>query len=341
MSDSNGYASNALPLVLKISSGKIHHFVIGLVALVVFACIWAVVIRLENWTFANMPINLPAFFSVTIAYTIFIARVIVNGHLRDFEKIKELTNMNDTEKIRTASELQSHGKLYLLTGIATVVGLFHAWLGNGVLYRLVTGIGKYTYFEIWMTFLIILIWVVITQACTVFVRNLKLFAAIIRKTEINLLHTEELTVFLLTGIRSTLAFAGTYALFPLIGISSFRDMFFNPAILIFIPLILAMILIPLMPLRKKIKEAKQKELQLINQAIDGDRSSLQHSLIADSATGLNIIDLINYKKIISKTSEIPFNVPTAFRLLLYIIIPLLTWVAASLVDKIVVAILQA
>jgi len=181
---------------------------------------------------------------------------------------------------------------------------------------------------------------VITQACALFVRNLKLFAKITEHVKINLLHVEDLTVFLKTGVRSALAFIGTYALFPLLGISKFEDMLLNPAVFIFIPIILAMILIPLLPLRRKIKKAKDHALSLINAAIKDKSASLKDSLIAKDYANLNIVDLITYKKIILNTKEVPINIPIVFRLLLYIIIPLLTWIAASLVDKIIVAILK-
>ncbi len=328
------------PLILRLTSGKLNHFAVGFIFLLLLAIVWRLVIYMEGWSISNKSLNLAVFFSVTISYTIIITRVIINGHLKDFDQIKLLTNLSKDKLCELRHTLQHQGSLGKLTLIAGFVGLLHSAIGSGPFYDLLTLTPRYLYFDIWMTLLIAGIWMVITQACAIFVRNLKLFAKITEHVNIDLLNIEDLTVFLKTGVRSTLAFIGTYALFPLIGLPNFKDMFLNPAIFIFIPLIMVMILIPLLPLRKKIKHAKDLELELINKAIKGDKESLRHSHISSDLKNINIIDLIAYKKIIIGIKEIPFNIPIAFRLLLYIIIPLLTWVAASLVDKIVVAILN-
>ncbi len=80
---------------------------------------------------------------------------------------------------------------------------------------------------------------------------------------------------------------------------------------------------------------------LINRGIDGDIEALQKSRISGQFDKLNVIDLISCKKIIQGVKELPINIPVVLRILFYIIIPLLTWVAVSLVDKIVVALLDA
>lgn len=329
-----------VPLILRLTSGKLNHYIVGIIVLSVLALIWRLILFLEGWHSFTSSINLIIFFSVTISYTIVITRIILIGHLKDFDQICKLTTYTDQEKEQLKGKLYNPGSLGKLTAIATVVGLTHSAIGMGPFYNLITFSSKFLHFDIWMTILIALIWMTITQACAVFVRNLKLFANISNHININLLNIENLTVFLKTGVRSTLAFIGTYALFPLIGFSKFEEMFLNPAIFIFIPLILAMILIPLIPIRKKIKAAKELELLIINSAIEGNKDALKKSQISHDLKDINIVDLLAYKKIILSIREIPFNVPIAFRFLFYIVIPLLTWIAASLVDKIVVAFLK-
>lgn len=328
------------PLILRLTNGRLNHYFVGIMVLVALALIWRLVIFLEGWQSFNSSINLIIFFSVTISYTIIITRVIVNGHLKDFEQINQLTNFSDEKKQQLRDALQKPGTLYGLTIVAAFVGIIHSALGKGPFYDIITLDFKYIYFDIWMTFLIALIWMTITQAGAIFIGSLKLFAGISKQIDVNLLNVEHLTVFLKAGIRSTLAFIGTYALFPLLGFSRFEDMFLNPAVFIFIPIIAAMILIPTIPIRKKIRMAKEKELNLINKALKGEKDCLKDSQISHDLQNINIIDLITYKKIILSIREIPFNVPIALRFLFYIIIPLLTWIAASLVDKIVVAILK-
>ena len=260
--------------------------------------------------------------------------------MRDFEQINQLTDFTEEKKQQLKDALQRPDSIYRLTIVAAFVGIIHSALGRGPFYNIITLNFKYIYFDIWMTFLIALIWMTITQAGAIFIGSLKLFAGISKQININLLNVEQLTVFLKAGIRSTLAFIGTYALFPLLGYSSFEDMFLNPAVFIFIPIIAAMILIPIIPIRKIIRMAIEEELNLFNRSLKGEKDCLKDSQISHDLHNINIIDLITYKKTIMSIKEIPFNVPIALRFLFYIIIPLLTWIAASLVDKIVVAILK-
>ena len=328
------------PVILRITTGRLNPYLSTLLLFLSLVAIWQLVTYLEGWSSIQPAFHLAVFFTVTITYAVMVTHFIIKGHQKDLAQIASLLPKQKDQLVNWNSYLQQYKSTLKLDLASVTMGLIHSAIGVGPFYRLLTMTSKYYFFDIWMTFLIVATWYVITQACALFVNNLRLFQQLVNICKIDILYTQKLTPFIRAGVRSTLAFIGTYALFPLLRFDDIKYLIFNPAILIFIPIVAAMILIPTLPLRRRIKNLKKKELELIEQALNGNKEAMSESRIASHISSLNIVDLLSYRKTIQNTKEIPVNVPIAFRFLLYILLPLLTWVAASLVDKIVVALLQ-
>ena len=151
--------------------------------------------------------------------------------------------------------------------------------------------------------------------------------------KIDLINLDKLMPLTKAGITSTLAFIGAYTFLFIEGIN-ISD-FDNPALFVLIPSIIALIATPLKGIRKRIIHAKQDEIRLIDRAIDWDKEALKASRLQNNLANINVIDLINYKKTIESLIEIPLIIPTASRFIFYLIIPLLIWIAGSIVDKVI------
>ena len=308
--------------------------------LLLLAGIWQLVSYLEGWSSLGSAFNLAVYFSVTITYTILITRVIVKGHEKDLLQLYPLLPEQQPGDETWMEQLRTYKTNRIPHAGAILAGIGHAMIGAGPLYRLLFLKSRYVLFDIWISILIILMWFFITQASALFIDNLRFFSQLVKKCEVDILYTNKLAPFLRAGIRSTLAFMGAYALFPLLRFDDLTYLLFNPAVLIFIPIVITMILIPVLPLRARIRTIRIKELELVEKAINGQREALDTTRLREEKQQLSIVDLITYKKIIHDIKDLPVSIPIAFRLMLYILLPLLTWVAASLVDKIVVALLQ-
>lgn len=333
-------STNTPPIVLRITQGRLNPYLVTALILAAFAGIWYLVSVFEGWKSLGSALNLAVFFSVTITYTILITHVIIKGHEKDLFQLTDQLPDRAAQYDKWLNQLhtyKNHNRLYI---VFICIGLGHAMIGRGPLFRLISMKSDYVLFDLWMTILIVMTWIVITQASTIFVGNLRFFARLVKEHEIDILFTHKLSPYIRAGVRSTLAFMGAYSLFPLLQINDIFYLLFNPALLVFIPIVIKMISIPILPLRKRIRELRSRELSLIENAINGDRQALKDSRLNAEMDDLNIVDLITYKNFLREIKDLPVNIPIAFRLLLYILLPVLTWVAASLVDKLVVAFLK-
>jgi hypothetical protein len=99
-------------------------------------------------------------------------------------------------------------------------------------------------------------------------------------------------------------------------------------------------LLPARGVRARIREAKQAELERLNAAIRGDPSMLSGSLIAARAEEVDLADLMAYRTYVESVREWPFDTPTLVRFVLYLAIPLGSWLGGALVERLLGAALD-
>ena len=92
-------------------------------------------------------------------------------------------------------------------------------------------------------------------------------------------------------------------------------------------------LLPMRGLRARILEAKQAEIAHVDAAIQGDPSGLAGSSIRTRADGLSLADLLAYREFVRSVSEWPFDAPMRARYLLYVAIPLGSWLGGAFVER--------
>ncbi len=93
-------------------------------------------------------------------------------------------------------------------------------------------------------------------------------------------------------------------------------------------------LIPLFPIRKRIREYKFQELEQIQQHLN-KLTSGKSNLEEDEEKVSALQPLFEYRREIRQVSEWPFDSPVFMRLLFYLTIPPLTWVGAALIERLV------
>ncbi len=318
------------PLLLKITSGRLHPLLVSAVLILFFYAILTVIYKIEGIQIIWSNYQKSTYSISAIAFIVYISRVIQNAHHKYFNDLLARAQLSKVEIEEKKNDFHNQKRLWVETLVAIMVGLGHAYFAS--LYRIVDGSSELVIYTSWTGLMIVLVWVLITQSNSIYIRNMILMNELSEKIEIDLLKLEQFMPLTKAGIISILAFMGAYSILFATGID-FNDLT-NPAIIALIPTILYMVYKPLKGINKRISKAKEKEVMLIDRAIEGDISALDHSRIGKNLDNINVIDLINYKKIIQNTLELPVNIPTASRFLFYLIIPFLTWVAASLVDKV-------
>ncbi len=95
----------------------------------------------------------------------------------------------------------------------------------------------------------------------------------------------------------------------------------------------AALLLPMRGVHGRIRETKRAELTRVNAAIRGDASALEASAIASRAKSVGLADLLAYREFIGSVQEWPFDAPTRLRFLLYLAIPLGSWLGGAFVER--------
>lgn len=321
-------------ILLKLTAGKIHSLLVATLLILALAAILSLIFELEGIAFVRNNYEFYALFGLVFIYIILITRFIHNAHEKDFHKLLSHADFNEDQRKEWAHKMADHRSQRAEILAAIAVGLLHAYLqGYG---RLFDGTSKFILYDIWGSLHIIILWVLITLSTSVFIRNMTLINELSREVAIDLLNMEKFMALTRSGVWSILAFIGAYSILFIRGLDDLSNInLADPAILVLGPSIFWMIRTPLKGFRKRVIKEKEKELTIIDAAIEGDHEVLKESRIGANLSNINVIDLISYRRIIQNTLEIPVNIPTASRFVFYLVLPLLTWIAASMVDKVV------
>ncbi|WP_420386615.1 hypothetical protein [Roseivirga sp.] len=317
------------PFLLRLTGGRIHPLLAGILASAVVFAIQSVIFLIEDIPFSWHNSTLTSYFTLTVGYLVFITRIIQSSHDKGFHKLWGQTTLSDSEKGEFERYFLQRGMSPYETVLSLGIGLTHAYFA--VFRVLLTEDIQFPIFIFYRGLQIALLWWLIWQVASTAIKNMTRLNELSRKVDIDLLNMDKLMPLTSSGIVSVLAFIGTYSLLFIEGVD-ISDLT-NPAIIVLIPSILWMIITPLKGVRKRVVQAKEEEIRLVDMAIEGDREALKSSRIGKNTDNINVVDLISYKKMIQTTFEIPINIPTASRFVFYLIIPFLTWVAASVVDK--------
>ena len=162
----------------------------------------------------------------------------------------------------------------------------------------------------------------------------------------------ELDLLDLRPLRPLVRLGLTHALLCVVGISivslAFLDQpaergeklaFQAGVIAVILAAALAALLMPLRSTHRLIASRKSQELDALRAAIRGDRGALAATGLADQAEKLSLADLIAYRDLIDAVHEWPIERGTILRIVLYLGIPVGSWVGGALVERMVEALL--
>jgi hypothetical protein len=98
-------------------------------------------------------------------------------------------------------------------------------------------------------------------------------------------------------------------------------------------IVVAAFLGPVLGIREQIVMAKKKELDWCDANIKKSRDQFKKQEIIDKGGPTPLGELIVYRQYVDDLSEWPFDVSTVLRLLLYLLIPLISWFGGALVER--------
>lgn len=154
-----------------------------------------------------------------------------------------------------------------------------------------------------------------------------------RLDRIDLLDLSSLTPFTRLGLSNALLVVGVLSIFSLMLIETGLR---GPMLLIGGPTLIVAALALLLPVRgvhQRIRQSKEAELRRINGAIATRRSMFENTE-ADHRRG-ELADLVAYRGLIEDVPEWPFTTSTYARLVLYMLIPAVSWGLGIFAEEIV------
>jgi len=322
-------ARSRQPLILRLTNVSLPPLLVGIFTSLFFIILQITVFEIEGIAHELEYYISTAYFTLTTGYLVFISRIIDNNHRKGLSRLLSFSKLGEDGKDEILSEFNDQRIPWREMLIPIVIGSIHAYFTG--FDEFLRGEVRFQILSIYRSSQIVIIWIMIWQSTSTYLRNMAKMNKASRAIEIDLLNTDQLMPLTSAGVISILAFTGAYALLFIQGVDLSR--IDNPALIPLIPSIVWMIITPLQGVRKRIGEAKEREIKLIDLAIDGDTEALKQSTIGKNLRNINVVDLMTYKRLIGNTFEIPVNVPTASRFIFYLVIPFLTWIAASIVDK--------
>lgn len=131
------------------------------------------------------------------------------------------------------------------------------------------------------------------------------------------------------GLTNALLVIGMVSLMSLLGVESRYWPVLVAFWIAFIGLAWAGMMLPLSGIRKKIKAAKDKELDWCRQTLKTARDELK----SGAGPRQSIAELMAYRSMIESIRNWPFDNPTLVRFSLYLLIPLGSWLGGAFVER--------
>lgn len=91
---------------------------------------------------------------------------------------------------------------------------------------------------------------------------------------------------------------------------------------------------PVLTVRRKVIDAKQKEMDIIQRYLSGEKEAMQDSQISHLQESFSAVDVLDYRDRIIGIWEWPLH-GQLLKLLFYLFIPPLAWAAAALVERVI------
>jgi hypothetical protein len=157
------------------------------------------------------------------------------------------------------------------------------------------------------------------------------------RVEVDVLDPPALAPFARLGLQNALIFIGAIS----IGLLFLADMGAAPGlarVLVFVFLLsggaaaLVMVL-PVLGIRERIRGAKREALDECRERIRSLRDAWNSGSSRARAERAGLADLLAYRSLVESVPEWPFNAPSLKRLLLYLAIPLGSWIAGAMVER--------
>jgi hypothetical protein len=151
-----------------------------------------------------------------------------------------------------------------------------------------------------------------------------------RLATVDLFDLQPLAPFARQGLRSALLWLVLLSLFSL---NALDLIWFSASVAITLVCGTAALVLPVRGVHARLRQAKQAELERVHAAIRGDPGAVSRTLVGRHGASLGLSDLLAYRAFLESVREWPFDSSTMIRFVLYLAIPLGSWLGGALVEQ--------
>ncbi len=277
------------------------------------------------------------FYSLIIAYIIPIFSYITAKSQEALLELRPSLNLDDPAFSKVYARLDSTSLriIALQIGAGALLGLIHmSFIRGSALATLTDALADRSGFV--STVGALMVWIIMSTVIYMLIQQAVIFARLgAYHVQMTLLNTRKLLPFARVSISASLAVIGALALFPLIGIESGMNLveILPGAIATLVPL-LAMFIVPVWPVHRRLVRMKEHQLASLNERIDTSLG-FADGYFPEPKVLEEVAPLLTYRREIVQVSTWPFDGSNVTRLLFYMIIPPLTWAGAALIENLV------
>lgn len=296
-------------------------------ALFGFAVTNAATTRSADWSFAGWPPA--AFFVCAIAYIVPVFHYITFRTQRALDKLRPFIAADEHAAVALLIDHRSLGWTLRIAGIAISL-----WLGQSLILA-----GSWA--AMWadlsdslLSFLMaigpLFVWLTMATSMSVLIRNALLFRRLTSKLDVRILEPDSYMPIGSMAVTSTLVVLGALGLLSIMWLGGPVNWWTTlPGLAIFSPLVVALLVIPVLPLHERLTEQRK-------QAIDGAQRAIRQAESQEGSVGVaNMADALSLRRELTRLPTWPFDVPAILRFFAYAVIVPLTWAGAALIEILV------
>lgn len=277
-------------------------------------------------------------FASIIAFVPVITALTLRGTRRDFAALRPFLRGSGPHKVRLLERITScpMGPLRLVgfvaaTGAALVVTLDPTlWTAGRLPAPTDPALA-------WLIGRNALEWWLVSRGVWLEIELARSFSTLGREiSDIDLLDTSALRPFARRGLRSVLLWMGFASLHSVLYVADWVGDWITGLLglllVSIVGLALASFLLPVIDVHRRIRQAKEVELERVRAAL---RSSRKGALASgpDDPAAARLGDLVAWEARIREVSEWPFDTPTLLRFALYVSVALGSWLGGALVER--------
>jgi len=327
-SDRQAKPSRRLWLLALVPDVRFGRWLTGLTAFAVMAIALASAGEFvgDNGLFTGY---VPLFFCVIVAYIIPIFSFITAHTEQTFDDLTPLLDLADQEVAALRRSIAHKSWRWVMPNLGLAVGLWmsQSWLlvGAGIMVQSYTSELQ----QAVQATAPLLVWVSMTCVIHALIDNAILFRRLGQQVKVDVYDTRCLTPFGSMAVSSILVVVGSQASFSIMWMADATNPWTTiPGMALTTIALVYLFFAPLWPLHKAIRDAKQQELEQLQQRIN-------HITAQNREDYEQLVPLLAMRREIMSTAEWPVDLGLLTRLSLYLVIVPLTWIGAALIENVV------